>query len=71
LGEKHFSCAEEVADHTHAVHQRPFDDVERTRIFRGVCASFLGVGFDELIDAFDQRVAQSSLDREISPRVGG
>ena len=55
LGQEHLPRAEQVADHVHAVHQRPFDDLDGA-----LCrlADFLGVHFDEIRNAIDQRVLQ-------------
>ena len=68
LGQKHPARAEQVADHVHAVHQRPFDHGERTR---RVAARFLDIGFDEVGDAVHQRVRQPLLDRPFAPRQIG
>ena len=64
LREKHFAGAEEVADDAHAVHERALDDVEWARVF---LAAFLGVGVDELVDAFDEGVREPGFDRGVAP----
>ena len=65
LREEHLAGAEEVADDLHAVHQRTFDDVERTRV---TATRFLGVRLDEIDDAVDERVRQPLFDRSLAPR---
>ena len=67
LRQEHLARAEQVADHVHAVHQRAFDDLDRTaaaRRDRG--AALLGVLDDELRDAVDQRVREHLVDHEVS-----
>ncbi len=64
LRQEHLAGAEQVADDIHAVHQRAFDDVERTR---QLLARFLGVGIDEFGDAVHQRVRQPAFDRLVAP----
>jgi len=68
LGEKHFAGAEEVADHAHAVHQRAFDDGDRSLVF---LQRLGGVGFDEDVDAFHHGVLQAGLDGRVAPGIGG
>ena len=64
LRQEHLSRAEQLADDLHAVHQRPFDDVERPRILP---ARFLDVGIDEVGDSVDERVRQPLLHRRLPP----
>ena len=65
LRQEHFSRAEQIADHAHAIHQRPFDHFERPAVF---LARLFGVLIDEAVDAFQQRVFQSFLHAVFSPR---
>ncbi len=53
LGQEHLARPEEIADHVHAVHQRPFDDLDGAL---GLLTGFLSVLFDEVGNAIDQRV---------------
>ncbi len=65
LRQEHLPGAEQVADDLHAVHQRPFDDVERPRVLP---ARLFDVGLDEIHDAVHERVRQAGLDRLLAPR---
>ncbi len=65
LRQEHAARAEEVADDPHAVHQRPFDHVERTR---QRSAGLLRVDLDEIDDPVHERVRQALLDRRLAPR---
>src|SRR5207237_796380 len=65
LRQEHFARAEEIADDLHAVHQRPFDDVERPLVFP---ARLLDVGVDEVDDAVHERVREPRLDALRAPR---
>ena len=65
LRQEHLPRAEEVADDRHPVHQRPFDDVERTR---GFGSRLLGVLLDEVDDPVDERVREAFADRGLAPR---
>ena len=67
MRQEHFSCAEQVADDVHAVHQRPLDDVNRASKF---LPRLLGVSLDVLDDPLDERVTQPLLDRAFAPGVG-
>ena len=63
LRQEHLALAEQVADHVHAVHQRPFDHLDRTAAARGdLLAHLFGVLDDEGGDAMHQRVRQARLD---------
>ena len=64
LRQEHFSCAEQVADHVHARHQRPLDDIERTL---GLKPRLLCVGFDELGVSVDERMRDALLDWPRTP----
>ena len=64
LRQEHLARAEEIADHVHAGHQRPFDDLDRPR---DLLARLLGVLDDELVHALDQRMLQPLLDRPAAP----
>ena len=65
LRQKHLAGAEEIADDLHAVHQRPFDDVERPRV---LLPRLFHVLLDEVDDAVHERVRQPRLDRGLAPR---
>ncbi len=64
LGEEHLPRAEEIAHHVHPVHERTLDHRERAVVFH---ARFLGIRFDVLDDAVDERVLQPLLDRALAP----
>ena len=61
LGQKHFARAKQVADDVHAVHQRPFDDVQRAAalLHHELLVGLFGVFGDEVGDAVYQRVRQA------------
>ena len=64
MGQKHFTRTEEIADHTHPCHQRPFDDIERAfAIFPG----FLGIDIDVIDNALDERVLEPLLHGLLAP----
>ena len=65
LWQEHLARAEEVANDAHAIHQRPFDDLERPAIF---FPGFFGVLVDEFVDAFQQGMFEAFLDRPFAPR---
>ena len=52
LRQEHLARAEQVADDIHAVHQRPFDDLDRAP--GELLPRFLGVVDDMCVDALDQ-----------------
>jgi hypothetical protein len=56
LRQEHFALAEQIADHVHAVHQRPFDHLNRAG---GLLARFFGILLDKLGNAFHQRIFQT------------
>ena len=58
LRQEHFALAKQIADHVHAVHQRPFDHFNRTG---GLLTRFLGILLDKLGNAFYQRVFQTLI----------
>ena len=64
LGQEHLARAEQVADHVHAVHEGPFDDLDGTV---GAQARLFRVLDDVFGDALDQRVAQAFADRGLAP----
>jgi hypothetical protein len=64
LRQEHLACAEQIADHVHARHQRAFDHVQRAR---GLQARFLGIGVDVRIDAVDQRMREAVAHRLFAP----
>ena len=64
LRQEHLAGAEQVADHVHAVHQRPFDHGERPL---GPAARLLGIDLDEVGDAVHQGVREPLLDRPFAP----
>ena len=64
LRQEHLAGAEQVADDVHAVHQRPFDHLQRAL---ELLPRFLGVLNDEFVDALDQRVLQALHDRPAAP----
>ena len=64
LREEHLASAEEIADHVHARHQRPLDDLERLWV---VVARLFGVGHDVFADAVDQGVFEPFLDGCVAP----
>ena len=64
LRQEHLAGAEQVADDAHAVHQRPFDHIERSRH----CESrFLDVLLDEFHDAVHQRVREPLVHAALAP----
>ena len=67
LRQKHFACAEEVADDAHAVHQRAFDDEQRAA---ELDARFFGVELDVGVDALHQRVREALFDGAGAPLFG-
>ena len=66
LGEEHLAGTEQVAHLVHAVHQWPFDDLDRSR---GGQPRFLGVLDDVPVDAVDQRVAKPFFHGRLPPLV--
>src|SRR5579862_2674809 len=66
LRQEHFAGAEQVADDVHAVHQRPLDDLERPCRLE---PRRLGVLYDVIVDALDERVLETLTNRELAPLV--
>ena len=66
LRQEHLAGAEEVADHVHAVHQRPLDHVERAV---GGAPRLLGVVDDLIGDAVHEREAEPAVDILLAPGV--
>ena len=64
LRQEHLAGAKEVADHVHAGHQRPFDDMQRPF---GALARLLRVGLDEFGDAVDEGVFEALFHRPVAP----
>ncbi len=64
MRQEHLARAEQVADHVHAIHQRPFDDVQR--LLRS-SARLFGILFDKVGDPLDQRVLQPLAHRPAAP----
>ncbi len=64
LGQEHLAGAEQVADHVHAIHQRPFNDLDR--VAEGDAGLF-GVLGDVLGNAFHQRMGEALFHRLIAP----
>src|SRR5216683_603226 len=64
LRQEHLAGAEQVADHVHAVHQRPFDHVERPL---GLKPCLFGVCENELVETLHQRVLQALFHGELPP----
>ena len=56
LRQEHFAFAEQIADHVHAVHQRPFNDLNRAG---GLLTRFFGVLFDKFGNALHQRIFET------------
>ena len=55
LRKEHAPAAEQVTDHVHASHQRPFDNVDG---MLGVLSGLLRVLLDVICDALDERVGE-------------
>ncbi len=66
LRQEHLAGAEQIADHVHAIHQRPFDDMQRPL---GLSTRLLGILFDEVGDPLDQRMLQPLAHRPAAPRL--
>ena len=64
LGQEHLAVTKQVADYVHAVHQRPFDHVQRTL---RATPYFLGVLLDIAVDPLDQCVHQPVVNRKFPP----
>ena len=64
LRQEHLARAEQIADHVHALHQRAFDDVQRTLRLE---PRLLGIGVDIGADAVDESVSQALVDRLLAP----
>ena len=67
LRQEHLALAEQVADDVHAVHQRPFDHLDRAG---GGETGFLGILDDMRVDALDQRMLEP-LDHRPAAPFGG
>ena len=64
LRQEHLAVAKQVADHVHAIHQRAFDHVQRPR---GRLSRLFSILFDVAVDAFDQRMLEALVDRQLAP----
>src|SRR6185437_2308378 len=64
LRQEHLARAEQIADDVHAIHQRAFDDLQRT--LEGA-PRFLRVLDHEIIDPLDQSMLESLRHRERAP----
>ena len=70
LWQEHLALAEQVAHHVHAVHQRPFDHIERApAVGADELPHLLGVFGDELVHAAHQGVREPLADRQRPPLV--
>src|SRR3954468_9585088 len=56
LGKEHLAGAKQVADNVHAIHERPFNHLQRTS--EGEPGLF-GILDDEIIQTLDQRMLQT------------
>ena len=65
LGQEHLARPEQVADDLHAVHERAFDDQQRTP---QLLARLFGVFLDEVDDPVHKGVLQTFPDRRLTPR---
>ena len=60
LRQKHLALTKQVADHVHPVHQRAFNDMQRTAaVGLNQLPDFFRVVGDELVHAVNQRVRQA------------
>ena len=66
LRQEHLAGTEQVADHVHAVHQRPLDHIERAV---GCLPRLFGVVDDVIGDAVHQRVAEPAVHILLAPGV--
>ncbi len=64
LRQEHLARAEQIAHDVHAVHQRTFDDIERSLGFE---TRFFRIVNDVLVYPLDERVGQTLANRQISP----
>ena len=64
LRQKHLSRAKEIAHHVHAIHQGPFNDLDRMIKFQ---ARRLRVLHNELIESLDEGMFQSLGNRPSTP----
>ena len=68
LRQEHLASAEQVADHVHAVHERPLDHRERAV---GGLPRLFGVLHDVVGDAVDEREAEPAVHVLLAPGVSG
>ena len=64
MREEHAAHAEEISNHSHAVHQRAFDDFEGTAV---LLKGFFGVFVDEPVDALEQGVFKAPFNGAVAP----
>ena len=64
LRQEHFAFAEQIADHVHAVHQRPFDHLNRAG---SLLTRFFGVLFDKFGNALHQRIFEAFFHLPAAP----
>src|SRR5262249_22212325 len=64
LGQEHLAGPEQIPNHLHAGHQRPFDHGEGTA---QLLASLLGVFLYEVDDTMDERMREPLLDPAFTP----
>ena len=67
LRQEHLAAAEQVADHVHAIHQRPFDDLDRPV---ELLARLFGIGNDMRVDPLDQRMLEPASHLPAPPLLG-
>ena len=67
LGQEHLARSEQITHHAHAVHQRAFDDQQRTAQFD---ASLFGIDLDVRIDSLDQRMRKTLFNCAVAPFFG-
>ena len=65
LRQEHLARAEQVTDHLHAIHQRPFDHHQRPGVF---LARLLCVGLDVRDLAMQDGVCEAVFDGSLAPR---
>src|SRR5882757_8575244 len=64
LRQEHLAGSKQVADDVHSIHQRAFDDLQRT--LEGQAGLFRVLD-DEVVYSLDQRVLETLRDRQVTP----